>query len=139
MCVRDKFEAEHTQAIIDYLYEYPEWKNLGDNDLDEYKETMLFRLFNEVAEYVEDIDCRNSVDDNCLWMCEVINYVMERTAEEGDTPRTTCVAMFNLYHYYIGYDLIYDEWDYLLQVYRDEHSEEDEYSEEEPKDNNDQL
>jgi hypothetical protein len=143
MCVRDKFEAEATDSIIDYLEENPEWADFEyrEDDLDDYRETMFQHLFNEVAEYVEDIDCRNSVDDNSLWMCQVINYVMERTAEEGEPPRTTCVAMFNLYRYYIGYDLIYDEWNYLLQVYMDRRQDQQNNNEEEETkdENNDQL
>jgi len=119
MSVREKFEKEATDAVIYYLDEHQEWKNFNNDELDEYKETMIQSLFNEEVEYVNDIDCRNSVDDNCLWMCEVIDFVMERTAEEGETPRTTCVAMFNLYHYYIGNDLVYNEWDHLVQLYRD--------------------
>jgi hypothetical protein len=138
--VLEKMEGEAREAIIDYLDEHPEWADLiGPDDaesFDRYQDTMLDELFNDDDYITEDVDCRNIVEDDCLLMCEVINYVIERSEEEGDTPPSTVVAMFQKYWYYVGKDLIREEWDDLVQGWLERQDLGNNNEEEETKDDN---
>jgi hypothetical protein len=63
-------------------------------------------------------------------MLDVINYVTERDEEEGNEPTINVKTIFNRMWYYIGKDLVFDEWDHLMLCWRDQHPEEEEEKQE---------
>ena len=96
-------------------------------------------LFNPEPLFTELFLSRIIVEDECLSMWEVINYVIERTAEEElGTQLTSVVQMFNLYWYYIGKDVI-EDWSHLMVCWRDWNHQDSDEEEETKENNNDQL
>ena len=107
------FVTDANEQIKEYMRENTQWRNMDEDDLEEFKDEIVNTLFNQDTKFYTLHDCSAYVGHNAIALAEIIDYVIER--EEFDGRKTT-VELFNLCWYFSA-DFIYDEekWNQLVE------------------------
>jgi hypothetical protein len=123
------FVTDANEQIKEYMRENTQWRDMDEDDLEEFKDEIVNTLFNSDYKFKTLHDCSAYVGDNAIALAEIIDYVMER--EEFDGGRETTVGLFNLCWYFSA-DFIYDEekWNLLVDELKEETDSESDTSDE---------
>ena len=102
--ILNALKEEATDEILSYMQDYPEWRT--ETDLLTYKNNMFDTLF-------EEDKFRRVVPMEKIE--EIRAYVVEKEQNEDVEKAETGLDFFNSAWRFIAYDLVWEEWDSLVE------------------------